>query len=152
MLLLTNELNKALQKKDREIVNVRLLELTKIRLQTMRESELESLMNEVYSFCGKHDIMIPEMDEDYPRSKRKRSGVSYSHHFSVGVFYAVIDLQLHKLNSHFDVVTSDLLLGMACLNLVDSFANLEKDRIKKLAEYYPSEFDDNKFRDLSFQL
>ncbi|XP_075101988.1 uncharacterized protein LOC142177398 [Nicotiana tabacum] len=92
------------------------------------------------------------MDEDYPRSKRKRSGVSYAHQFSVEVFYAVINLQLSELNSRFDVVTSDLLLGMACLNPIDSFANFDKDRIIKLAEYYPSEFDDNKLRDLSFQL
>nr|XP_016443546.1 PREDICTED: uncharacterized protein LOC107768895 [Nicotiana tabacum] len=153
MLLFTNELNKALQKKDQDIVNaMRLLDLAKIRLQTMRESELEFLMNEVYSFCGKHDIMIPKMDEDYPRSKRKRSGVSYSHHFSVEIFYAAIDLHLHELNSRFDVVTSDLLLGIACFNPIDSFANYDKDRIMKLAEYYPNEFDDNKLRDLSFQL
>ncbi|XP_016471232.2 uncharacterized protein LOC107793401 [Nicotiana tabacum] len=153
MLLFTNELNKALQKKDQDIVNaMRLLDLAKIRLQTMRESEFEFLMNEVYSFCGKHDIMIPKMDEDYPRSKRKRSGVSYLHHFSVEIFYAAIDLQLHELNSRFDVVTSDLLLGMAYLNPIDSFANYDKDGIMKLAEYYPNEFDDNKLRDLSFQL
>nr|XP_009783415.1 PREDICTED: uncharacterized protein LOC104232020 [Nicotiana sylvestris]XP_016490839.1 PREDICTED: uncharacterized protein LOC107810561 [Nicotiana tabacum] len=92
------------------------------------------------------------MDEDYPRSKRKKSGISYAHHFHVEIFYAVINLQLHEINSHFDVVTSDLLLGMTCLNPVDSFANFDKDRIMKLAKYYPSEFDDNKLRDLSFQL
>ncbi|XP_070015770.1 uncharacterized protein [Nicotiana sylvestris] len=66
--------------------------------------------------------------------------------------FCAIDLQLHELNSHFDVVTSDLLLGMACLNPIDLFANYDKDRIMKLAEYYPNEFDDNKLRDLSFQL
>uniref|UniRef100_A0A1U7WL08 Uncharacterized protein LOC104224909 n=1 Tax=Nicotiana sylvestris TaxID=4096 RepID=A0A1U7WL08_NICSY len=66
--------------------------------------------------------------------------------------FQTIDLQLHELNSRFDVVTSDLLLGMACLNPIDSFANYDKDRIMKLAEYYPNEFDDNKLRDLSFQL
>ncbi|KAH0665562.1 hypothetical protein KY285_026768 [Solanum tuberosum] len=72
MLLLTNELNQALQKKDQDIVNAMgLLNLSKRRLQTMRESGLESLMDEVSSFCGKHDILIPEMTEDYPRSKRK---------------------------------------------------------------------------------
>nr|XP_016511185.1 PREDICTED: uncharacterized protein LOC107828404 [Nicotiana tabacum] len=92
------------------------------------------------------------MDENYPRSKRKRSDVSYSHHFRVEVFYAIIDFQLLELNYHFDVVTSDLLLGMACLNLVDSFANFDKDRIMKLAECYPSEFGDRELRDLSYQL
>ncbi|XP_070050784.1 uncharacterized protein [Nicotiana tomentosiformis] len=41
---------------------------------------------------------------------------------------------------------------MTCLNWVNSFANFDKDKIIKLAEYYPSEFDDNKLRDLNFQL
>ncbi|KAH0766275.1 hypothetical protein KY285_002146 [Solanum tuberosum] len=86
VLLLTNELNKALQKKDQDIVN------------------------------------------------------------------AVIDLTLQELNNRFDVVTSDLLLGMASLSPVDSFANFHKDRIMKLAEYYPSEFGDKELRELNFQL
>ncbi|XP_019229521.1 PREDICTED: zinc finger MYM-type protein 1-like [Nicotiana attenuata] len=130
-----------LQRSDQDIVNaMRLLDLAKIRLQTMRESELESLMDEVYSFCGNHGILVPKMDERYPRSKHKRSDVSYSHHFRVELFYAIIDFQLLELNYRFDVVTSDLLLGMASLNPVDSFANFDEDRIMKLAEYYPSEF------------
>ncbi|XP_049391738.1 uncharacterized protein LOC125856245 [Solanum stenotomum] len=143
-MLLLNELNKALQKKDQDIVNAMgLLNLSKRRLQTMRESCLESLMDEVYSFCGKHDILILEMTEDYPRLKRKKPEVSYLHHFRVEVFYAVIDLQLQELNNRFDVVTSDLLLGMASLNPIDSFVNFSKRRIMKLAEYYKSEFGDN---------
>ncbi|KAK4737948.1 hypothetical protein R3W88_001645 [Solanum pinnatisectum] len=144
MLLLTNELNKALQKKDQDIVNaMRLFILSNKRLQTMRESGLESLMDEVSSFCGKHHILVPEMTEDYPRSKRKKAEISYLHHFRVELFYAVIDLQLQELNNHFNVVTSDLLVGMASLNLVDSFANFSKSGIMKLAEYYKSEFGDN---------
>ncbi|XP_060170361.1 uncharacterized protein LOC132601280 [Lycium barbarum] len=129
-----------------------LLNLAKIRLQKMRESELESLMDDVYSFCGKHEILLPKMDDDYPRSKRKRSGVSYLHHFHVEVFYAIIDLQLQELNNRFDVVTSDLLLGMASLNPVDSFANFDKNKIMKLAGYYKNDFGDNQLRDLSYQL
>ncbi|XP_049364179.1 uncharacterized protein LOC125828913 [Solanum verrucosum] len=104
MLLLTNELNKAIQKKDQDIVNTMgLLNLSKRRLETMRESGLESLMDEVSSFCAKHDILVPVMSEDYPRSKRKKSEISYLHHFRVEVFYAVIDLQLQELTNHFDV-------------------------------------------------
>ncbi|XP_055829668.1 uncharacterized protein LOC129898965 [Solanum dulcamara] len=139
ILLLTNELNKALQKKDQDIFNAMgLLNLSKRKLQTMRESVLESLMDEVYSFCAKHDILIPNMTEYYPRSKHKKSEVSYLHHFREEVFYAVINLQLQELNNHFDVVTSDLLLGMASLDPSDSFANFNKSRIMKVAEYYTS--------------
>ncbi|XP_015168135.1 uncharacterized protein [Solanum tuberosum] len=155
VLLLTNELNKVLQKKDQDIVNAMgLLDLSKKRLQMMREDEWDSMMDEVSLFCGKHGVSIPKMNEDYSngKSKRKRSNISYLHHFRVEVFYAVIDLALQELNNRFDVVTSDLLLGMASLSPVDSFANFHKDRIMKLAEYYPSEFGDKELRELNFQL
>ncbi|KAH0655911.1 hypothetical protein KY285_030793 [Solanum tuberosum] len=155
VLLLTNELNKVLQKKDQDIVNAMgLLDLSKKRLQMMREDEWDSMMDEVSLFCGKHGISIPKMNEDYSNGKlkRKRSNISYLHHFRVEVFYAVIDLALQELNNRFDVVTSDLLLGMASLSPVDSFANFHKDRIMKLAEYYPSEFGDKELRELNFQL
>ncbi|XP_075082728.1 uncharacterized protein LOC107762598 [Nicotiana tabacum] len=120
----------------------------------MRETEWNSLLDEMFSFCSKHDILIPKMDEDYTlgKSKRKRSEVSYLHHFRVEVFYTIIDLEFQELNDRFDVVTTDLLLGMASLNPVDSFANFDKDSIMKLAEYYLSEFGDNKLRELDFQL
>ncbi|KAH0709542.1 hypothetical protein KY284_010969 [Solanum tuberosum] len=121
VLLLTNELNKVLQKKDQDIVNAMgLLDLSKKRLQMMREDEWDSMMDEVSLFCGKHGISIPKMNEDYFNGKSKRK--------------------------------SDLLLGMASLSPVDSFANFHKDRIMKLAEYYPSEFGDKELRELNFQL
>ncbi|KAH0655109.1 hypothetical protein KY285_029991 [Solanum tuberosum] len=152
VLLLTNELNKVLQKKDQDIVSAMgLLDLSKKRLQMMREDEWDSMMDEVSLFCGKHGISIPKMNEDYSngKSKRKRSNISYLHHFRVEVFYVVIDLALQEFNNHFDVVTSDLLLGMASLSPVDSFANFHKDMIMKLAEYYPSEFGDKELRELN---
>ncbi|XP_015162380.1 zinc finger MYM-type protein 1-like [Solanum tuberosum] len=155
VLLLTNELNKVLQKKDQDIVNAMgLLDLSKKRLQMMIEDEWDSMMDEVSLFCGKHGISIPKMNEGYSngKSKRKRSNISYLSHFRVKVFYVVIDLALQELNNRFDVVTSDLLLGMTSLSPVDSFANFHKDRIMKLAEYYPSEFDDKEIRELNFQL
>ncbi|XP_070044831.1 uncharacterized protein [Nicotiana tomentosiformis] len=63
-----------------------------------------------------------------------------------------IDLEFQELNDRFDVVTTDLLLGMANLSPVDSFDYFDKDKIMKLEEYYPSEFGDNKHRELGFQL
>ncbi|KAG5591080.1 hypothetical protein H5410_041594 [Solanum commersonii] len=155
VLLLTNELNKVLQKKYQDIVkSIGLLDLSKKRLQMMREDEWDSMKDEVSLFCGKHGILIPKMDEDYSNEKLKckRSNILYLHHFRVEVFYAIIDLTLQELNNHFGVVTSDLLLGMASLSPVDSFANFHKDRIIKLAEYYPSEFGDKELRKFNFQL
>ncbi|KAH0681950.1 hypothetical protein KY289_019702 [Solanum tuberosum] len=97
-----------------------LLDLSKKRLQMMREDEWDSMMDEVSLFCGKHGISIPKMNEDYSNGNSK--------------------------------LTSDLLLGMASLCPVDSFANFHKDRIMKLAEYYPSKLGDKELRELNFQL
>ncbi|KAH0683079.1 hypothetical protein KY290_021666 [Solanum tuberosum] len=155
ILMMTNELNFSLQRMDQDIVNAMgFLALTKQRLQNMRDNEFESLMDDVSSFCDKHDIVIPEMDASYfpGKSKRKALDVTYSHHLRVEIFYVVIDLHLQKLNNRFDVVSTDLLLGMASLNPVNSFGSFDKGKIMRLVEYYMNEFDNNKLRDLSFQL
>ncbi|KAH0648628.1 hypothetical protein KY285_033876 [Solanum tuberosum] len=155
VLAMSNELSKILQKKDQDIVNaVEFLNITKKRLQDMRENGWESLLDDVSSFCDVHDILIPNLDESYfpEKSKRKSSGVSYAHHLRVEVFFVVIDVQLQELNDRFDVVSSDLLLGMGSLNPVNSFSNFDKGKIMTLAKCYPSEFDDGKIRDLSYQL
>ncbi|XP_049358480.1 uncharacterized protein LOC125823101 [Solanum verrucosum] len=140
VLAMSNELSKILQKKDQDIVNaVEFLNITKKRLQDMRENGWESLLDDVSSFCDVHDILIPKLDESYfpEKSKRKSSGVSYAHHLHVEVFFAVIDVQLQELNDRFDVVSSDLLLGMGSLNPVNSFSNFDKgirDLAKALVE------------------
>ncbi|XP_075094863.1 uncharacterized protein LOC142173314 [Nicotiana tabacum] len=120
----------------------------------MRNEGWKSLMDEVSLFCAKHDILVPNMEEFYipEKSKRRPSSVTYSHHLRVELFYTVIDLQFQKLNSRFDVVSGNLLLGMASLNPVNSFANFDKKRIMTLAKYYPDEFGELKLRDLSHQL
>ncbi|XP_049386429.1 uncharacterized protein LOC125850608 [Solanum stenotomum] len=155
VLAMSNELSKILQKKDQDIVNVvEFLNITKKRLQDMRENGWESLLNDVSSFCDVHDILIPKLDKSYfpGKSKRMSSGVSYAHHLRVEVFFAVIDVELQELNDRFDVVSSDLLLGMGSLNPVNSFSNFDKGKIMTLAKCYSSEFDDGKIRDLSYQL
>ncbi|XP_019257830.1 PREDICTED: uncharacterized protein LOC109236055 [Nicotiana attenuata] len=155
VLMMTNDLSSSLQRMDQDIVNaMRLLTHTKQRLQRMRNSEFQSLMDNVSSFCDKHEIMIPKMDALYfpGKSKRRSLDVTYSHHLHVEIFNGVIDLHLQELRSRFDAVSTDLLLGMASLNPLNSFGNFDKNRIMKLAEYYPNEFDSNKLRDLSFQL
>uniref|UniRef100_A0A1S3YNX0 HAT C-terminal dimerisation domain-containing protein n=1 Tax=Nicotiana tabacum TaxID=4097 RepID=A0A1S3YNX0_TOBAC len=152
---MSNELNKILQKRDQDIVNVVVfINITKKILQDMRKTGWESLLDDVSSFCHMHDIMIPKTDESYfpEKSKRKSSGICYLHHLRVDIFYAVIDVQLQEFNDRFDVVSSDLLLGMASLNPANSFANFDKGRIMTLAKYYPNEFDEVHIRDLSYQL
>ncbi|XP_070055208.1 uncharacterized protein [Nicotiana tomentosiformis] len=155
VLMMSNELSKALQKKEQDIINAMVfLDLTKERLQVMREDGWVSLMDEISSFCAKHDIVVPNMEEFYipEKSKRRPSTVTYSHHLRVDLFYSVIDLQLQELNNYFDVVSGNLLLRMASLNPVNSFAYFDKKKIMTLAKYYPDEFGELKLRDLSHQL
>ncbi|XP_016568934.2 uncharacterized protein LOC107867254 [Capsicum annuum] len=155
VLMITNHLNFLLQKMDQDIVNaLKLLNTAKQELQRMRDSRWNSLLNDVFSFCDKYEIEIPKMDARYipGKSKRKALDVTYYHHFRVERFYVVIDLLLRELNNRFDVVSTDLLLGMACLHPAKSFGNFDKKKIMRLAEYYSNEFDSNKLRDLSCQL
>nr|XP_016480282.1 PREDICTED: uncharacterized protein LOC107801468 [Nicotiana tabacum] len=58
---------------------------------------------------------------------------------------------LSELNSRFDAVNSDLLLGMANLSSDNSFANYDKERIMKLAKRYPHEYSISKLKDLSYE-
>ncbi|KAG5581378.1 hypothetical protein H5410_052005 [Solanum commersonii] len=135
------------QRKEQDIVNAMIfLDITKKRLQLLRDDGWESLMNEVSLLCDKHEILVPKMDEFYiPRkSKRKSCSVTYTHHLHVELFYVIIDLQLQELNSRFDVVSGNLLLGMTSLNSVNAFANFDKEKIMILAKHYPDEFGEPK--------
>ncbi|XP_060202974.1 uncharacterized protein LOC132631416 [Lycium barbarum] len=110
VLAMSNELSKILQKKDQDIINaVEFLNIAKERLQHMRETGWRPLLDDVSSFCDAQDILIPKLDESYfpGKSKRKSSGVSYSHHLRIEIFCAVIDVQLQELNDRFDVVSSE---------------------------------------------
>ncbi|XP_077252690.1 uncharacterized protein LOC143892109 [Tasmannia lanceolata] len=103
---ITNELLQALQRKDQDIVNaMKLVNISKQRLQDMRESGWSSLFEDVCTFCGKHDIVVPNMEEMYLprcRSRRKARKVTNLHHYCADLYYSVIDMQLQELNNRFD--------------------------------------------------
>ncbi|XP_047256024.1 zinc finger MYM-type protein 1-like [Capsicum annuum] len=155
VLAITHDFIMALQRKDQDIVTaMNLVGFTKRQLQSMRDSKWDSLVKDVSLFCAKHDIVILKMNKNYSlgKSKRKISSIIYSHHFHVKIFNVVIDLQLGELNSHFDEVNTDLLLDMASFNPDNPFVNYDKNRIIKLATYYPDEFSASMLEDLNFEL
>ncbi|KAG5592030.1 hypothetical protein H5410_042544, partial [Solanum commersonii] len=82
------------------------------------------------------------------KSKPKSLDVIYSHHLRVDICYVFINLHLQELTNCFNVVSSDLLLGMTSLNSVSSFGGFDKNMIMILTEYYKNEFDSNKFFNL----
>ena len=73
ILVVTNEFSQVLQRKDQDIENaMSLLKTLKERFKMMRENDWESLLEEVLSFCIKHDIDILNMDDEYKLRGRSR--------------------------------------------------------------------------------
>ena len=61
---ITEELSKALQKNDQDIVNaMTLVKICKERLQMLRDDVWNSFLKEVSSFSEKHNIIIPSVDD-----------------------------------------------------------------------------------------
>ncbi|XP_019264604.1 PREDICTED: zinc finger MYM-type protein 1-like [Nicotiana attenuata] len=156
VLAITNELNAAFQKQEQDIANAMLLVgVAKDQLQTLRKEGWNSLIDEVSKFCIKYDIFIPKFDELYVipgRSRRRVFECTVSQHYRVEVFCKIFDWQFQELNNRLDEVTTDLLLGVACLNPTDSFSNFDIEKILRLAELYPDDFDKYSMVDLRFQL
>ncbi|XP_056695018.1 uncharacterized protein [Spinacia oleracea] len=141
---IVNELNKALQKKDQDIVNaMSLVSLTKERLQDMRENGWESLIETTTLFCDKNGIPIVDMDDVFVppgRKKRGRLDTTNYHHFRIEVFLGIIDLQLQEINNRFNEVSMELLNCMSSLSPLNNFSSFDKNKVLKLAEFYPNEF------------
>ncbi|KAI5438902.1 hypothetical protein KIW84_024574 [Lathyrus oleraceus] len=79
-------------------------------------------------------------------------GLSLSRIRGQGYDGAMIDRQLQELNNHFPEVNTELLLCVACLSPRDSFSAFDKERLIRLAQFYPSEFSQVELLTLDCQL
>ncbi|XP_062075933.1 uncharacterized protein LOC133780069 [Humulus lupulus] len=140
----TNELSRALQREDQDILNAMcLVKICKQQLQNMRENGWDYLLDKVSSFCKKNDINIPKMDDIWTprgRSRRKSHEITNLHFFRVELFYSVIDMQLQELNNRFNEVNTELLVCMSCLSPIDLFYAFDKEKLIRFAEFYPDDF------------
>ncbi|XP_019186579.1 PREDICTED: uncharacterized protein LOC109181283 [Ipomoea nil] len=156
VLEITNDLSQALQRKDQNIVNaMRLVDVSKQRLQMMRDDGWEALKREVSLFCNKNAIYIPNMDEVYVVPGRPRRNVeerTHLHRYRVERFCVVLDLQLQELNNRFNEKNTELLLCVACFDPRNSFAMFDKDKLIRLAQFYPNNFSDIELELLDNQL
>ncbi|CAN1750396.1 Zinc finger MYM-type protein 1 [Linum perenne] len=156
VLAITNALSIALQNKDQDIVNaIHLVNVSKRRLQELRDSGWDTLFQETIKFCIEESIEVPNSNDIYVRrgkSKRIRERVTCLHHFRVEVFYTVIDMKLQEINNRFDEVNCQLLLSMVCLNPHDSFVAFDKEKLMHLATFYPNEFPPSLMKFLGYQL
>ncbi|XP_028955524.1 uncharacterized protein [Malus domestica] len=139
---ITDALSQALQKKDQDIVNaINLVRRCKEELKMMKESGWDSLLNQVFSFCDKHQIKVPNMNDMFQTiGIKKPPVVTNMHHYRVDVYCNVIDMQLQELNIRFAELNTELLLCVACLNPSDSFSAFDKKKLTRLAQYYPNDF------------
>ncbi|ESR50288.1 hypothetical protein CICLE_v10033576mg, partial [Citrus x clementina] len=100
-----NELSRALQRKDQDILNaVKLVEVYKHNLQKLRDK------------------------------------ITNLHRYRVELFYVVLDMQLQELNNRFNESNIELLICLACLCPNDLFAAFDKEKLLRLAEFYPKDF------------
>ncbi|XP_050935178.1 uncharacterized protein LOC127143921 [Cucumis melo] len=140
---ITNDLSQILQRKDQDIVNaMNLVNICKYRLQAMRESGWNSLLERVSYFCNSHGIKVLKMDAMFfvRRKSQKSQPVTNLHHYHVEVFYTVIDMQLQGLNNHFIESSTEFLLCMACLNPSKSFTAFNRQKLIRLAQLYLRDF------------
>ena len=120
----------------------------------MRESGWSCFLDDVTSFCEKHEIVVPQMDDIFKargRSRRTKEK-TYLHHYQVELFYIILDIQIQELNSRFTKLNTNLLLCVTCLSPSDSFLAFDKEKLVRLAQFYPKEFSSLELMILSNQL
>ena len=153
---ISHELSQALQRDDQDIVNAMdLVKICKRKLQDLRDNGWDSLLDQVVIFCGKENIMVPNMSEQHickGKSKRKSPEITNLHYYRFDFFCAVIDLQLQELNNRFNEGNTELLLCIACLSPNYSFSAFNKERLMLLASFYPTDFSTTELLVLESQL
>ena len=95
------------------------------------------------------------MDKDYippGRSRQFYEKVTNLQRYRVEIFLSLIDKQLLELNSRFDEVNMELLMGMSCFSPINSFASFDKKKLLRLAKLYPADFSFTNMIRLRFQL
>ena len=121
----------------------------------MRENGWSSFLDKVSTFCIKKDIVVPNMDDIFQargRSRRKAQEITNLHHYRVELFYVIIDMQLQELNNRFTDSNTELLLCVSYLSPSDFFATLDKQKLIRLAQFYPKDFSSLKLMILFDQL
>ena len=114
ILIITNTLSLALQRKDQDIVNaIDCVKSTKSHLDELRRHGWDSVLDEVYAFCEKHDISKLEMGEAYvnPKKPRQKSGITNKHHYDVDCFNDILDWLLQELDGRFNEKNSRFLVA-----------------------------------------
>ncbi|XP_030964724.1 uncharacterized protein LOC115985992 [Quercus lobata] len=156
---ITNILCQALQQHSQDLLNaMHLVSTTKSLIQKLRDDEWKRLLASVTSFCGQHEIDIPDLNACYTKARgryRHQDEVltTIEHYLRIDIFTVAIDFQLQELNSRFYELTTNLLPLSSALKSKDAFRSFKIRDICNLAEnYYPQNFTKQEIHLLKHQL
>lgn len=135
---LTNNISKALQNKDQDILNtISLVKSTKQQLCKLRDNGWDSVIRKVNSFFNKHNTELLIMEDEFidPKKPRKRSNITNLHYYQIECFYTVLDMQIREFNDLFDEINTELLGCTASLSPIDSFHLFDQSKLVRLSEF-----------------
>ncbi|XP_066334313.1 uncharacterized protein [Miscanthus floridulus] len=145
----TNELSECLQRRDQYILNaISLVNVAKTRMQELRSDGWKKFLERVTSFCDKHGVEVPAMDDDYVpygKSARKARAQKQTNddYFRRELYIDVIDQISQELDNRFDEINMELLSCMSAFSPSNLFASFDAQKLCRLAEFYPKEFSNN---------
>ncbi|XP_058726686.1 uncharacterized protein LOC131598065 [Vicia villosa] len=118
-----------------------LVRSTKHLIQGLRENGWDILFTNVISFCEKHGIEIPDLNDVHSTtrfgcSRLEENQVTIQHCFKVEIFFTTIDKQLQELNSRFSEQTMNLSTLSCSLSPKDGYKAFSIDTICSLVETY----------------
>jgi hypothetical protein len=105
--------------------------------------------------CGINKIVVLNMDDIFVargRLRRYTDRMTNLHYYRVELFYVIIDMQLQELNNRFTESNTELLLCVSWLSPFDFSATFDKQKLIRLAQFYPKDFSSLKLMILSDQL
>ncbi|XP_027120656.1 uncharacterized protein [Coffea arabica] len=151
-------LSQALQCKSQDILNaLKLVSVTKDRLQSYRNNGWNELFTNVKTFCDARNIEMPDMYVIYKagrgRIRKQNDPITMEHHYRIDVFLATVDSHILEMKNRFKEDVIELLILSSTLHPKDNFQAFNIEQICQLAnKFYSADFTDQEKLHLRTQL
>ncbi|XP_071917131.1 uncharacterized protein [Coffea arabica] len=151
-------LSQALQCKSQDILNaLKLVSVTKDRLQSNRDNGWNELFTNVKTFCDARNIEMPDMNVIYKagrgRIRKQNDPITMEHHYRIDVFLAMVDSQILEMKNRLKEDVIELLILSSALHPKDNFQAFNIEQICQLAnKFYLADFTDQEKLHLRTQL
>ncbi|XP_071721677.1 uncharacterized protein, partial [Rutidosis leptorrhynchoides] len=146
VLEITDLLCRTLQLKSQDILNAMdVVKSTKTMIRELRDEGWADLIKNVNTFCESISIPVPNLDDHYiarrGKARHQQEDITMEHHYKVDIFNALVDTQLHELNSKFNDHAMELLTLSSALDSKEMRNSFRIDDICTLVgKYYPQDF------------